>query len=253
MISLESTILASSFSRTQLMTDKTILGKVIRLPLKVLPETCILPILQTKMKGMKWIVGSGVHGYWLGTYERHKRVLFERMVQPGHVLFDIGAHVGWYSLLGSALVGEKGRVFSFEPFARNMAFLRLHLGINRVHNVTPMSVAISNADGMSLFQAGADSFTGQLSSGEGKAIRTATLDNLVFVGGLPMPDVLKIDAEGAEHDILCGASKILGQRHPSLLLATHSNELREKCLMLCQRYHYRVTSIGDLKDEFLLS
>lgn len=70
-------------------------------------------------------MGSSSHGCWIGSYEYHKRRLFEQAVTPGSAVFDIGAHVGFYTLLASVLVGDQGRVVAFEPNAGNVRLLIL--------------------------------------------------------------------------------------------------------------------------------
>ena len=69
--------------------------------------------MQGKIRGKKWVVGSGNHGYWLGWYEYDKRILFEKTVTKQSIVFDIGAHVGFYTLLASELVGPGGKVYAF--------------------------------------------------------------------------------------------------------------------------------------------
>ena len=91
---------------------KTLYGKILRLPLRLIPKNMKLPILQGKLRGEKWIVGSSNHGCWLGSYEYKQRILFEKTIIRGSVIFDIGAHVGFYTLLASKLVGPKGKVFA---------------------------------------------------------------------------------------------------------------------------------------------
>ena len=79
-----------------------------------------IPIFQGKLRGKKWIVGSGEHGYWLGSYEMDKRLAFEKEILPDSVIYDIGANVGFYSLLAAEMTGEKGHVYAFEPLPRNI-------------------------------------------------------------------------------------------------------------------------------------
>ena len=84
----------------------TWLGKLLRLPLNLIPKKAIVPILKGRLKGKKWIVGSGIHRFWLGTYEWHHHTsVFEKRIKEGGIVFDIGAHVGFYTLLASVLVG----------------------------------------------------------------------------------------------------------------------------------------------------
>ena len=83
--------------------------------------------MQDKLKGKKWIVGSSNHGCWLGTYEFAKQRLFSETIREGSIVYDIGAHLGFYALLASVLVGPKGRVVAFEPLTKNICFLEKHL------------------------------------------------------------------------------------------------------------------------------
>ena len=114
---------------------QSFLGKLLRLPLRLIPKTMILPILQGRLRGKKWIVGAGEHGYWLGSYELNKRQAFEREVKPGAVVFDIGANVGFFSLLAAVLAGRKGKVYAFEPLPRNVSFLRKHAALNQLDTI----------------------------------------------------------------------------------------------------------------------
>ncbi len=69
---------------------QSFLGKLIRLPLRLIPKKMVMPILQGSLRGKKWIVGSGEHGYWLGSYEYQKRLAFEKTIKRNTVVYDIG-------------------------------------------------------------------------------------------------------------------------------------------------------------------
>jgi hypothetical protein len=77
------------------ITNQNILGKILRSPLRLIPPKTVLPILQGKLRGKKWIVGSGQHGAWLGSYEYEKQLLFQQIVQEGNVVYDLGANNGF--------------------------------------------------------------------------------------------------------------------------------------------------------------
>ncbi|MDW8317197.1 MAG: FkbM family methyltransferase, partial [Anaerolineae bacterium] len=85
------------------ISSKSLIGRVLRFPLRLIPPKAVLPIMQGRLKGRKWIVGSSSHGCWLGSYEYAKRIVFERTVRENSVVFDIGAHVGFYTLLAAVL------------------------------------------------------------------------------------------------------------------------------------------------------
>lgn len=110
---------------------RSVLGRVLRAPLRLIPPGTVLPVLQGRLRGARWIVGAGTHGCWLGSYEYGKRRLFERLVRPGQVVWDVGANAGFYTLLASRLVGSTGSVVAIEPLPRNLSYLRRHLELNR--------------------------------------------------------------------------------------------------------------------------
>src|SRR5215471_15904440 len=116
--------------------NKSLLGGLLRLPLRLLPRDMTVRILQGELRGKKWIVGSSDHGCWLGSYEFEKQILLTKMIKQNTNFFDIGAHVGFYTLLASYLVKDSGNVFAFEPFPRNIEYLEKHLMANGIQNVT---------------------------------------------------------------------------------------------------------------------
>src|SRR5262245_27460113 len=99
--------------------SQTTLGRVIRAPLRLIPKQAVVPSLQGPLSGKRWIVGSGIHRMWLGSYEPSKMGLAAQCVRSGDTVFDIGAHVGIYTLLFSDRVGPTGRVIAFEPAPQN--------------------------------------------------------------------------------------------------------------------------------------
>jgi len=70
------------------ISNKSLLGKALRLPLRLLPSQMKMPIMRGRLKGKKWIVGASSHGCWLGTYEYDKQNLFAKMVTPGSLCQD---------------------------------------------------------------------------------------------------------------------------------------------------------------------
>src|SRR4051794_35570836 len=103
-------------------------GRYVR---RALPDKMIVPIMRGQLKGKKWIVHSQRHSCWLGTYERNVQDLFAQEVRPGSVFYDVGANVGFYSVLASMLVNS-GHVFAFEPLPENVQYLRRHLLLNKM-------------------------------------------------------------------------------------------------------------------------
>lgn len=118
------------------ISNQTLIGKGLRLPLKLIPKRMVIPIMQGPLRGKLWVVGSSSHGCWLGSYELQKQQIFIKTVRPRYVVYDIGAHVGFYTLLSSVLVGSQGKVLAFEPVPRNLQYLRRHVHMNCCPNVS---------------------------------------------------------------------------------------------------------------------
>src|SRR5437868_8178233 len=106
------------------LSERSFLGRIARDALRLLPKDATVPVLQGRLRGKKWVVGSGEHGYWLGSYEAVKQKAFVAVASGKQVVYDVGANVGFYSLLAATLVTKGGRVFAFEPLPRNLFFLR---------------------------------------------------------------------------------------------------------------------------------
>ena len=107
-----------------LIPYKPQIGKFLKM---ILPSNMKVPILQGRLRGKKWIIGSSNVECALGSYEYEKVKLFEKNIQKSSVVYDIGAHVGFYTLLASELVGDMGKVIAFEPVPLNLKYLKKHL------------------------------------------------------------------------------------------------------------------------------
>jgi FkbM family methyltransferase len=190
-----------------------------------------LPIAAGRLRGKWWLLRS--RGKLLrilgGTYEAEQTRLFARTVRPGSTVLDVGAHVGYYTLLSSVLAGDSGSVWAFEPNPRNCAFLREHARINRCGNVRVAQVAVSDAEGHVRFARGSGSGTGHLSEGGALQVRTVRLDDFCRERGIH-PDAIKVDVEGAEMSVLEGARETLRSARPTVFLSTHGVEVHRRCL-----------------------
>ena len=151
--------------------------------------------------------------------------------------------MGFYSLLASKLVGT-GKVFAFEPVARNLAYLRKHLALNRVTNVDVLAIAVSDKNGSSCFAIEETGFMGHLSAEGGIRVSTATLDSLVEAGKVLPPDYVKMDIEGAELVALRGGSQTFQRYRPVLFLATHGPAVETECRRLLEDWGYVCRNLG---------
>ena len=203
-------------------------GRLLRLPLRMLPGRAVVPILQGPGRGLKWIVGSGSHGYWLGSHEYDRRLRFSALLRHADIVFDIGAGVGYYTLLSSVLVGDEGAVVAFEAMPHNLVHLRRHVEMNERRNVSIVEAAVS-----------------ERSRTARSGIEIVALDDLWRAWKIGPPDVVKIDVEGGEAGVLQGARHLLADARPVVFVATHGAEAHAECLDLLAAARYTVEVMTD--------
>lgn len=164
--------------------------------------------------------------------------MLRRLVRPGDVVYDCGANLGLYARHLIAALGA-GRVVAFEPSPENRTLLAANLALGGIADrVTVMPMALADEDGTAEFQVDdMQSASGTLSKVTGggpcvgrknlglgpltEKVLCRRLDTLVAEAELPLPDVLKIDVEGAEGLLLRGATGLLRERGPRLLVELH--------------------------------
>lgn len=160
--------------------------------------------------------------FLLGTYEEGTTRLFKRLIGPGAVLVDVGAHVGYYTLLGARQVGGVGLVYAFEPEPRNFSILLRNIELNGYQNVVAVQKAVSNFTGPATFFMSHKGRTGlhslyrnRYTSEKTTEIECTTLDDFFESKGWPRIDFVKLDVEGAELASLEGMSQTI-HRHRNL-------------------------------------
>lgn len=227
--------------------SSSVIGRILRSALTLIPDRSVVRVLQGPLRGARWIVGSSSHGCWLGSYEASIQREFQAAIRPGSVVYDVGANVGFYTLLSSRLTGPSGSVYAFEPAPGNIEALRRHISLNKAANVTLFPAAVSSVSGTEGFDPGAHRFIGRLSDSGTLRVEVVTLDELVAKGDVQPPEVIKIDVEGSELEVLRGAGAILERYHPVLLLATHSETDYDACCRQLRVHGYE--SLRTLVEE----
>jgi FkbM family methyltransferase len=173
---------------------------------------------------------------WLQTgklFEPDVANLFLNVLRQGDVVIDVGANIGFLTVLASVLVGPTGHVVAFEPGADNLERLRANLGHNDCKNVTVIEKAVTNQVGEVVFYINSDDSGGNALwdprryPGTPKTLATAmrlvvpatTLDAEWERLRLPAPKVIKIDTEGAEQRVLEGARDLIARHQPRFITA----------------------------------
>ena len=161
-----------------------------------------------------------------GVFFKQMTTVVKNIITEGMVCLDIGANIGYFTLIMARLVGEGGRVFAFEPEPHNFDLLVKNIALNGYDNITPVPKAISNRDGRSkLFldrtSFGANSLVRQNVPDIGQdtvEVEVQTLDSF-FKDYDGKVDFIKMHVEGAELTVLEGMEDILN-KNKNLIIIT---------------------------------
>jgi FkbM family methyltransferase len=178
----------------------------------VLPRALALRIRK------EWLARRVVSGKG---YKERDVGLLPQLVKPTDICWDIGANAGTYTAPMSRLAA---RVFAFEPVPHNFEILEAVVRLGRLNNVAARRLAISDAPGTARMSIPAEGFYGgyyiaALDAGGTLEVQTATIDGLI-AEGVPEPDFIKCDVEGAEARVVEGSRSLIARRHPIWLLET---------------------------------
>jgi FkbM family methyltransferase len=198
-----------------------------------------VPIVRGPARGKRWVSNAAAHGYWLGCWEIENQRLFAARLRRGDVVYDIGAHVGLYMLGASEKVGLEGHVYAFEPFQRNVQFLRRHIELNRLPNCSVVEAAVCNSTGWRHFDSSGCHSEARLSVTGSATVPTLSIDE--FLSSEPhrrAPNVLKVDARGAEMEILCGGQRTLTEFAPRIFLFSYYEDENCQCRELLSSLEY---------------
>jgi FkbM family methyltransferase len=168
--------------------------------------------------------------YVYGTYEVQVVAAIQRVVKPGMVAMDIGANGGYYTLLLSKLVGDRGQVISYEPLPPNFEFLKENISLNHRSNVRAECAAVAENSGQLDFmlpEPNSSLWAGPVPEDAGRAsirVPAVAIDDFIESTGSPL-HFLKIDVEGAEGSVLAGARSTIRRFHPTMVVELHDYEI----------------------------
>ena len=185
------------------------------------------PTVARVQGGMKMLLaqsGDVVQQYlwWFGLWEPELSDVFVSTLQAGDICVDVGANVGYFTLLAARLVGEEGTVYAFEPgpTAHHLLKLNVNLNLNSIRVPVLSRSAVSDKAGeITLIEPdnGELALLGAHSIGTAFQAKTVRLDDDIDTTHFHRCRILKIDVEGAELAVLLGASRLLGAA-PNILV-----------------------------------
>ena len=217
--------------------------KQLRYFLKSLLVGVTVRVRSGPLKGMRWSLFTGVR-FIRGDYSQRVLPRLLDQLRPGAVFYDIGAHIGYYTLCAAKTVGGSGQVVAFEPLPLNIKYLHRHLRINAVDNVKLIPAAVSIAGGKIRFDGGRGTGRGHIGASGSYVVDAVCIDDMVGAGRIPPPDVIKMDVEGAEFHALQGAKNTLSRYRPTVFVSLHGEAAQRDCLAFFASLGYAVQRLG---------
>lgn len=183
--------------------------------------------------------------YAKGTYEPSIEKAMVTGLAPGSVFYDVGAHIGIFSLLAARIVGESGAVFAFEADPENAERIKEHARRNGLDQIHDVPCAVWSSSGKLKFQRsslnssrnqGAVAHDPDLQSETIIEVEATTLD--CFSQEHPGPTLIKIDIEGGEVAALQGSERIFESHKPILICEVHNQEAEDYVKQWLWSRHY---------------
>ncbi|MFZ0545858.1 MAG: FkbM family methyltransferase [Candidatus Promineifilaceae bacterium] len=190
-------------------------------------------------------------------YEPYVTNEVQRLLQPGMVFIDVGANIGYFTLLAAALVGPTGKVYAFEPNPDNCRMIEMSIEANGFENIQLFPYAVAEArQSFNLDVGGANSngriidFSPEAVPGQGTPmlIEAVTLDETL--ADLERVDLIKLDIEGAEPRAWQGMQQIIGRFRPILVFEFSPELIRVTSHSLADSFLDEI--IGSQYDLFIL-
>ena len=169
--------------------------------------------------------------FWYGYYEKEVGDLMKKIVKPGDVFLDLGANIGYFSLL-VAINSPSVKVISFEPVASLFQNMNDNISLNNTKNITTVNAAVGEmSEERELFVSAPDNL-GMSSfhqpenySGKKERVRVETIDDWFRTSGLAKIDIVKLDIEGSELAALKGMKEVLQKQKPVLIVEINPETL----------------------------
>jgi len=180
----------------------------------LLMRSGLSPLVRLRQKGfsLRFYPSAISLNIWQGlsgaAHPSDLEVLFRSYLKPGDTVIDVGANIGYYSLLASVLVGEAGHVYAIEAHPRVFRYLQGNLALNKVTNMDARHVALGDKEGTLRFSdIKADDMNRVVEDGAGIEVAVRRLDDLKISSNRIA--ILKVDVEGYEFFVLRGAAGLL--------------------------------------------
>lgn len=171
--------------------------------------------------------------YWLGTYEPDLQAAASRFIRPSMTVYDVGANIGYISLMAARLNEPNGKVYAFEALPANIARLKQNCALNDLEGRITIrhAAVVAESKPVTFFM----HHSGAMGKAEGSAGRDEHYEQSISVNGLsldgfvyqeknPRPELIKLDIEGGEGMALKGMRQIIKEARPVFLIELHGEQ-----------------------------
>jgi len=189
-----------------------------------------------------WAVGAKIAVK--RSYETHVSGYMGSLLKTGQVVVDVGANIGYYTLLTASRVGDTGKVIAFEPDSGNCDLLKMSLEANRFTNVEIHTCAVVDTEGVVGFNIGGGSSNGGIGSLETSMQRVKGIALDTFLENEPRIDVIKMDIEGAEGRALQGMQQLIRRHRPIIFTEFSPHGLESRSNISPEVYLERLYGLG---------
>jgi FkbM family methyltransferase len=205
-------------------------------------------VLHGEASGLRFNPAGTNPGYALGTSEPLVQQALADLLRPGMTFYDVGANVGFFSMIAARRVGQSGGVHAFEPLPVNATALAHNVELNGFANVQLVEAAVGRETGRAELAVTEESVQAHLVAIASTVPTLRTIEVAVttidaeVAAGRPAPDVVKIDVEGAELAVLEGMAATLEEHRPIVVCELHGTHAE-----VCDFFDDRDFRLGTLE------
>ena len=211
-----------------------------------------------KIYALNFLTYKYIYFLYKNIFERKEIALINKMVKPGMTVLDIGANIGFYTLLLSELVGNKGKVYAFEPEKNN--FKNLKKLCSKKKNIVLNNVAVGEISGdIDLYiseKLNVDHRTyDNYENRKHHKIKCVSIDS--YLGKAKKIDFIKIDTQGFEYKILLGMKRLLQSSKQTVLFCEilptglkNTGTSVKQMFDLLKKWNFKITQLKSTSESY---
>ena len=160
--------------------------------------------------------------FYFNSFELHVFKFIQSVLSEGDIIIDVGANIGFSTAIASRLVGPRGHVFAFEPSSSFYDKLKQNVILNGANNVSTYKLAVGRDDSRQTLKSGDQSASIVFGDTNNEQLTLETVDSVtldqIFIQYNVHVKLLKIDVDGWDYNVLLGASRLLLEQRPIVIV-----------------------------------